>query len=157
MIIKEHDSARGKEQECSSPGPELTNVRIKMCRGGKWKGEIQGTQETEQAIPVTIRPRKHDPGACQCCQRGSECVQDQDRALPVRGRWRSCARAEDVMTGARDKSPRTLCDVHKDRFEIPYQARQESCAPVGNSSSHDYGAISRDLALALRAETPPRQ
>ena len=126
-----------------------------MCRGGKWEGEIQDTQETEQAIPVTKRPRKHDPGTHQCCHGGSECVEDQDRTLPLRGRRRSSARAEDMMTSARQKRPRTLDGRLEDRHKVPYQAGPEGCAPDGNSNSHDYGASSRDLALALPAKRRP--
>src|SRR5215469_1843161 len=80
-----------------------------MRSGGDWKGEIQGTEETEHAIPVMKRSREHDPGACQCCKSGRECVDDQYNTLPVSDRRRSCARAEDVMrAGSTQKSPCAL-------------------------------------------------
>ena len=67
-IIKEHDSASGKNKNVGSPVPQLADARVEMCGGGDRKGEIQSTQETEHAIPVTKRSRKHNPGAYQCCK-----------------------------------------------------------------------------------------
>ena len=68
-IIKEHDSASGRNKNVESPIPQLADARVKMCDGGDRKGEIQSTQETEHAIPVTKRSRKDNPRAYQCGKR----------------------------------------------------------------------------------------
>src|ERR1700704_2512029 len=96
--------------------------------------------------------RKHDPGACQCCKGGGECVDDQDRSLPVRGGRRSSASAEDVMLAvSRQKSVRTLQGGRNDWRQIPYYARSKECGPDANGNPHYYRGTSEELTLALPA------
>ena len=106
---------------------------------------------------VTKRSRKHDPGAHQCCQSARDCVDNQDRALPVRGRRRSSASAEDVMPGTRQKRPRTLYDGRKDWHEITYQEWREGCGPDGNRNSHYYRAQEQGIRARPSGSSPPRQ
>src|SRR5258708_26984675 len=127
-----------------------------MRSGGDWKGEIQGTDQTEHAITVMKRSRKHNPGAYQCCKGARECVDDQYNTLPVRDWRRSCASAEDVMrAGSTQKSPCALQGGRNDWHKVLCQARRECRGPDRDGGSHYKRGTNHGLAFTLPAHRGP--